>query len=1040
MGKKILFFSVLWALNFYVALAQNINLSGKVLDVNNEAIIGAVVTHKETNKVTTTDLDGNFELQNVALNSSLTISYIGYETQNVKITKNFLEVVLASKDSELDEVIVVAYGTTSKAGYTGSASSVNKDKITQSQVSSVSRLLQGAASGVQSISSSGQPGSDASIYIRGVGSINASSTPLYIVDGVPYEGDLNSINPADIESINVLKDAASTSIYGSRAGNGLIVITTKQGNKNKKAVIEASFKYGVSSRAVEDYKKVGTNDYFRLYWEAMRNQELYVNGRTPEAAANYASNNIVSVLGINPYGSAYPNPVGIDGDIVAGARPLWDDDWTDAYTQDANRTEAQVSVSGGGENSNYYISLGYLDDQGIAIASDFKRYSGRLNFNADIRPWLRVSTGLSLSHSKQNAPQSQDSNLANSLNFARMIPNFYPIWEREEDGSFKTDPVSGGRIIDYGPYRPSAASPRYNHLGSSEFDFSRVVRDVASIRLSAEFDLLKNLTYKASANIDYTNKNDHYYVNPTYGAGSYNDNPGSVSKYNYRTVNFTGNNLLTYNTTINEYHSLKLLLGQEYNEYNTNNIYGSREGFPLLGYYEPVAASALSDFNGSADQYKLLSFFGNAEYNYKHKYYGSASIRRDGSSRFSPDARWGTFWSVGASWRINEEDFLSDVREITKLTLRGSYGGQGNDNIGSYYAYQALFDIKNNLGESGFVTSTLATPKLKWETNLSLNIGLDFGFFDNRVSGSFEFFNRQSKDLLFTMPKPLSTGYSGYLANIGALRNRGIEFSLSFTPVKTKDWLWTVGINGTHYKNVITELPQNEIISGDKLLKVGNSIYDFYLVEWGGINPESGLPQWYKNDENGNRVLTEVYKETNKEAGKPDHRINAGSALPDFSGGFNTSLQYKDFDLSLLFAYSIGGKIYNGDKTSLLHNGSSAGRAMSVDMLKRWTPENTSANIPRMQTVNANAWTNSSTRFLIDADYLRLKNITVGYNLPANICNKLFLSKLKVYAQAENLWTLFKEDGIDPEQTIGGSTYYRYPAMKTISFGLNVSF
>lgn len=1040
MGKKVFLFSILWAISVFTLQAQVVNLSGKVLDDNGETIIGAIVVHKESNVKTITDYDGNFSLPNISLNSVITVSYLGFETKDVTVDKADITIELSSKDSELDEVIVVAYGTASKAGYTGSASSVNKDKISQSQVSSVSRLLQGAASGVQSIASSGQPGSDASIYIRGVGSINASSTPLYIVDGVPFEGNLNSINPADIESISVLKDAASTSIYGSRAGNGLIVVTTKQGSKNKKTIIDASFRYGVSSRAVADYQKVSTDDYFKLYWEALRNQELYTNGRTPEAAAAYASNNIIPLLGINPYGSAYPIPVGLDGNIVSGATPLWDDNWTDEYTQDASRTEAQISLSGGGDKSNYYISLGYLNDEGIAIASGFKRYNGRINFNTDIKPWLRVSTGVALSHSKQDAPQGQDSNLANSLNFARMIPNFYPIWERNGDGSFKADPISGDRIIDYGNYRPSAANPRYNHLGSSQFDFSRVLQEIASIRFSVEADLTKNLTYKASANIDYTNRNNHNYTNPVYGSGSYNDNPGSVSKYNYKTINFTGNNLLTYKTVLNEDHNVKLLIGQEYNEYNTSNIYGSREGFPLLGFYDPIAASTLVDFSGSSDQYKLLSFFGNAEYNYNHKYYGSASIRRDGSSRFSPEARWGTFWSVGASWRINEENFLRDVREVSKLTLRASYGGQGNDNIGSYYAYKALFNVKNNLGESGFVSSTLETKKLKWETNLNLNVGLDFGFYDNRVSGSFEFFNRQSKDLLFAMPKPLSTGYSSYWANIGALRNRGFEFNLSFTPIKTQDWQWSVNLNGTHYKNVITELPQEEIISGDKLLKVGNSIYDFFLVEWGGVDAESGLPQWYKTDENGNRVLTQVYKETNKEAGKPEHRINAGSALPTLSGGFGSNLQFKRFDLSVLFAYQIGGKIYNGDKISILHNGSSAGRAMSIDMLDRWTPENPNANIPRLQTINANAWTSSSTRFLIDADYLRLKNITLGYTLSNSITNKLQINSLKVYAQAENLWTLFDEEGIDPEQTIGGSTYFRYPAMKTISFGLNLSF
>ncbi|HBG40587.1 MAG TPA: SusC/RagA family protein, partial [Porphyromonadaceae bacterium] len=669
-----------------IVLSQT-QVYGTVLDEDREPVIGATVQVKDSSRGTITDTEGRFRLS-APPGGTLVVSYIGAKTQEVAVSEN-LTVILEADAQELDEVIVVAYGTASKAGYTGSASTVNEAAISRAQVSSVSRLLQGAASGVQSVASSGQPGSDASVYIRGIGSINASSTPLYIVDGAPYDGNLNSINPADIESISVLKDAASTALYGSRAGNGLIIITTKQGKKDGKAVIEGSFKHGVSSRAVADYKKIGTNDYFELYWEALRNRELYGNEKPAAEAAKIATEGVVPALGINPYGSEYPLPVGLDGRIVDGAVPLWDDDWTAEYTRPAYRTEGQLSASGGTSNSTYFVSLGYLDDRGIALASDFKRYSGRLNLNAELRPWLKLFAGLSLSHSKQNAPQSQDSSTDNTLNFARLIPNFYPIWERTGDGSFKLDD-KGDRIFDYGSYRPSAASPKYNHLGSSQYDFSRIVRDLASIRTSLDVRLYKGLSYKGSINIDYTNKNDHYYTNPQYGYAADNENPGDVSKYNYRTVGFTGNNILTYTASLNDVHNIKVLAGQEYYEYNTSNIWGSKSGFPILGLEEPAAASVLNDFSGNSDRYKLLSYFANGEYNYAHTYYGSASVRRDASSRFAPESRWGTFWSVGASWRVSEEAAIKDIPAISSLTLRSSYGGQGNDNIGTYYAYKAL--------------------------------------------------------------------------------------------------------------------------------------------------------------------------------------------------------------------------------------------------------------------------------------------------------------------------------------------------------------
>lgn len=1044
MGKRILLFLIILTSNLSVLQAQNRTVIGKVTDVDGEPLTGVSVVVKGTTIGGATDIDGEYAIGGIPNGATFVFTYLGFKSKEVKANSDLLDVELETNDTLLDEVIVVAYGTASKAGYTGAASTVNKEKIAQAQVSNVSRLLQGTAAGVQSVSSSGQPGSEASIYIRGVGSINASSKPLYVVDGAPYDGDLSAINPADIESMSVMKDAASTALYGSRAGNGLVIITTKQGAKDEKVKVDASFKYGFSSRAVKDYKKVSTNDYFELYWESMYNQELYRNKKSPEAAAEYASSRIVGTLGINPYGSKYPNPIGRDGKLVTGATPLWDDSWTDEYEQSAKRMEAQLGFTGGGKKMSYYVSLGYLNDEGIALASDFQRYSGRVNLKGDITSWLRFNTGISLTHTDSKSPAGEDSNTANTLNFARNMPNFYPIWVRNAEGYFEYD-SNGKKIYDYGygdgtanHYRPSAASPKYNHLGSSAYDFSKRTRDMAALRASVEIDLYKGLMYRGSANIDYTNRLNHNYTNPEIGASSYNEIRGSVSKYNYRDTRFTGNNVLTYNKTFADVHHMKVLLGQEYYEYNTNNFYGSRSGFPILGFEEPIAASQLGDFSGKGDAYKLLSYFANGEYNYDHKYFASLSLRSDGSSRFHEDARWGTFWSVGASWRLNQEAFLKNSSKISILTLRASYGGQGNDGITPYYGYKSLFDMQSNLGQPGFVTSSLANPDLKWETNLNLNIAVDYGFFNKRLLGSVEFFNRRSKDLLFEIPKPLSTGYGGYLANVGAMKNTGVEFIITGVPIDTKDLSLELSFNATHYKNKITKLPagNERIITGNKLLTEGGSIYDFYLVEWAGINPENGLPQWYKTTESGKRVKTEIYDEANKEGSK----IVAGTSLPDLTGGFSVNLRYKDFDFSTLFAYSIGGKIYNGDKLGLLHNGSSAGRAMSENLLDRWTPENRYTDYPRLQTTNTYAWTSTSTRFLIDADYLRMKNISLGYTVPKKLLNQFGLTNLRVYAQAENFLTLFGEQGLDPEQNINGTTYFRYPAMKTMSFGINLGF
>lgn len=1036
MRKKISLFLVLLGILIPV-LAQTQTVSGTVTDTDGEPLIGAYVLVKGTSIGASTDIDGNFRGLNVPANGTLVVSYIGFETKEVVVNKPTLHIQLTSIQHSLDEVIVVAYGTASKAGYTGSASVMKKDDIAKAQVSSVSHLLQGSASGVQSISSSGQPGSDAEIFIRGIGSLNAESTPLYIVDGAPYDGALSSINPADIESINVLKDASATSLYGSRAANGLIIITTKQGSKNQKTKIDASFRYGVSSRAQKGYKHVNTKEYFELTWEALRNTQQYINGKSETDAALYATNNLVNRVVVNPYGSNFPQPVGTDGKLVAGATPLWDTNWLEHYEQDGKRSEAQVNITGGGNTSVYYVSLGYLNEEGIAPASDFERFTGRVNLKADLNPFMRLTTNISVNHSVQNAPLGYDSSSYNALFQGSLIPSFYPVYAVDLETGKTIYDKNGNKIYDYGDgangiVRPSGASPKFNHLGDAVDNFRKNTRDIASIRAALEIDLYKGLTYTGSLNVDYNALEYHRYENPEYGNASLSSPPGYVLKRNTRVTGLTANNVLNYKTSIKEVHNLKAMLGHEYYQYKNTFLEGEKSGFASLGMTEPAAASQLDSFNGYSTEYKLLSFFGNAEYNYDSKYFFSASLRTDGSSRFSSDARWGTFWSVGASWRISEEDFLANNSVISKLTLRASYGGQGNDKVG-YYAYQGLYDIYNNLGESGYVTQQLANDKLKWETNLNMNVGVDFGLYQNRISGTVEYFSRRSKDLLFQIPKPTSTGYTYYYDNTGKLRNRGVEVQLNVTPVKNRDWKWDVHLNATHFKNKITELPE-DIVTSYQLKRKGGSVYDWFLVEWAGIDPEDGLPMWYKTTASGERVTTKVYDEANNTQSKK----LSGTSLPDLTGGFGTSLKYKNLEVSTLFAYSIGGKIYDRDKAFLL-NQSSAGRAMSTETLKRWTPENRDTNVPRVQTTSTN-WTSTSTRFLRSADYMRMKNLTVSYTIPSAITKKANLSNCKLYVQGENLFTIFSAEGLDPEQAVNGISFMRYPNVRTFSFGFNVSY
>lgn len=1015
------------------AYAQNMTVKGKVT-ANGLEMPGVTVSVKGTAGGTITSLDGDFTIKADA-GSVLVFSFIGYETVEVPVKGNGpINVELREKTTDLDEVVIaVPYGTAKKSTFTGSAGVVDKKIIANSQVASVSQALQGSVAGLQSFSASGQPGEDATILIRGVGSVNASTTPLYVVDGVPYDGALSSISNQDIASITVLKDAAAASLYGSRAANGVVMITTKQGSKKSAPSIEISAKYGFSDRAVKDYEQVSTEQYFMLEWEAIRNMRMSLkNPDTAEAAAAYATQNLIlNYIGINPYGTAYPQPIGTDGKLVEGARLLWNDSWEDALSQDAHYTDLSARVSGGSENSQYYFSLGYMDNQGAYIGSGFKRYTLRANITSDLTKWLQVGVNVGLTHSIQDFPKSDDSSLGNVVLAARSIPSFYPVYERDpETGAYVLD-ENGQRVYDYGKYRHGSYAG-YNQAQSMLYDKNEIKRDAASVRGYLQVTPIEGLTYKMSLNIDYNSRFTHDYANPTYGKEPVT---GSVSKRNTRTTGMTFNNVVNWEHTFGEVHNVRLMAGQEYYEFNTSNFGGSRSNVITDGYFEPDVASTLTGFSGNSDQYKLLSYFGQAEYNYAQKYFASVSMRADGSSRFHPDNRWGAFWSFGGSWKIGREAFVEEAAGswLSDLTLRASYGAQGNDNVG-YYAYQALYGIGSFLGETTLTTSRLDTPELSWETNLNANIGLDFSLWSNRLFGTVEWFQRTSKDLLFARDLVPSSGFSSIDDNIGKVRNYGWEFTLGGTPILTRDWTWRLSVNATTYKNEIVNIPTDVMWSGTKKWVKGGSIYDFWMYEWAGVDPETGDAQWYMTDtETGERVKTTNYGSLTSQ-----DKVKVGNALPKVSGGFQSDLTWRDLSLSMAFAYSIGNKIYNRDKASLMGVSGANGSTMSKDLLNRWTPENTQTDVPRLEYDQTSYFTSASTRWLVDGSYLRLKTVTLNYNLPKKWIQPAMLKDVSIYVQGENLLTFSKQQGLDPEQALGGVTYWRYPAMKTLSFGINV--
>lgn len=1027
-----------------LAHAQERKINGTVTqEGNSQPLPGVNVNIKGQKKSTQTDQDGRFSIVLQAGENELVFTYIGFETKEVAAGNGPISIQLKAADNHLNEVLVVAYGTANRATYTGSASVVSAADLEKRQVSNISRTLQGAVPGIQAVAPAGQPGSDATIRLRGVGSVNASSDPLYVVDGVPFSGNINAINTSDVESISVLKDASASALYGSRGANGVIIITTKRGKYNAKPVVTLNASTGISSRAVKDYEFVNTNEYFQLQWEALRNNQLD-QGKTAQQAAQYASTELVSNLKINPYGPSFPNPVGLDGKLLAGATPLWNDSWSNSLSRTGIRQQIDLGISGGSAESRYFVSGGYLDDKGFIVGSGFRRFNTRVNYNTKVNKWFEAGLNVAASSTTQDSPPQSDSDQGNFANFARLVSNIYPVYERNPDGSYKLD-ASGKRIYDFGNYRPSAAATGNNLLGIADLNTYKSKSDALTVRGNIQLNIIEGLKLKSSVNTDYNNRSGLSYTNPIYGSGV--TGGGSVSKNSARTVGYTINNLLDYTFNVANEHHFNVLAGQEVYVLDISSLSGSRSNFGFADKEQPAAASLLNSFTGSADRYKLSSFLGKIDYNYNQRYYLSASFRRDGSSRFSPESRWGNFWSLGASWNAKSEKFLNDVSWLNTLTVRTSYGAQGNDNLGSYYAYQDLYSIYNSLGQAGLITSRLPTPGLKWETNLNFNAGIDFGLFDNRITGTFEVYQRRSKDLLFSRPLAPSLGYTAIDDNIGSLRNNGFEGSINVVPVVNKNVKWTVGFNFGHYNNVITKLPQKEIIAGNigqlgstKKLTVGSSVYDFYIRQWAGVDPSNGKPLWYKNtygtDAAGNRIITgrattSVYAEADQ--------YFSGSALPKLYGGINTTLRYKQFELYALVSYNIGGKILDLDEVMILHTGENTGRTWSKEILNRWTPQNTITDVPRLTTTSTN-WNSISTRFLHDASYARLKNVSLSYNVPTKWTSRIGLANLRLYARGENLLTIYNHKGMDPEQAVDGVTFYRYPAQKTYTFGLDLSF
>lgn len=1029
------------------AYAQEKTISGKVTDGQTASpLSGVTVSERNGANVTATQADGTFTITITSNNAILLFTYTGYTTLEIPVNnQSTIDVTMKPESKALQEVYVVAYGNQTKRNSTSAVSVVTSDQIRRQQVTTVTQALQGTAPGVMVINNSGQPGDNPQIRIRGIASINASAEPLIVVDGVPFGGNLAMINPNDVDNFSVLKDATATALYGSRAANGVILINTKGGRKNSKPKVTLNATMGWSSRALPEYDFTTMQQLMEINWEGLKN--LYEDAGFPDEAAEFASADLIPEhLYYNPYVDA--EPVGMDGKLKPGLTPAWNTNWTNELTRKtAQRKDINLGVSGGSNSNSYYFGLGYLGQEGYVITSQFKRVSTRFNFNTDVNKWLTLGVRTQYVYSDQNYPNQAGSNYENVIQYIRSMSSIFPVYQHDDEGNIITDD-DGNPVYDFGNPDPSRQFNQNrqvfqpsNSVATTLLNTERRQRHMTTLNGFAEVKFTNSLRFRTNFGLDRYTFNQLSYENPDMGNGE--NVGGRLNRIIDGTTTWTWNNMLTYKEKFGE-HGVEIMGSAEMYRYQYENLDGQKTRFPFRGLYEFNMAANTESLKGYTNDLAILSYLSRVKYDFKNRYFIEGTVRWDGSSRFAKDYRWGFFPAVGASWIISDEPFMSGLsKKIDMLKLRASYGRVGNEALNSYFPYVNTFSSSssdigvdyNELDQPGFILDQLGNSVIKWESQENFNVGIDFSIFNSRLNGSVEYFNKGSLDLLFRKPLVLSGGIPSIDFNIGDVVNRGVEVNLNAAIVRGKNFSWDVGVNVTRVKNVLKKLPQEKIINGQFQQEVGKSIYEYYIPEWAGVDPEDGAGMWYMDEmqggqSTGKKITTKNYDEAT--------RYYQGSAIPKFTGGITTRLAYKGFDLSILVNYALGGKYYDENYTSLVGGiSSSAGSQLSADILNRWQKPGDVTDIPRLDINNTN-YVQNSTRFLFAGDYARVRNITLGYNIGSFING---IEGIRLYVQGDNLFTFSKlKRGADPEADVTGVATPTSSVFKILSAGIEVNF
>lgn len=1021
MKKRVIFILSCLLLSMGFITAQTTQITGIVVEENGEPVIGASVVVKGTTTGTITDVDGHFSLGVPADKKTLVFSLVGMKSVEQQAAPG-MRVVMREDSQVLEEIVVTGYGVTKKTAFTGSATVIDSKKITARTDADFTKSLQGSVTGLNMTGSSSAPGAMGAITIRGVGSYNASTSPLFIVDGTPLIAEemamsasnkqifspMANINPADIENITVLKDAAATAIYGSRAANGVIVITTKNGSSDKLS-INLRLKKGFTKMAPvkNDYKLLNDEEWLDAWAKGILNSDKYEDGANKQ---NYSYNDAYQ-LALNEATNTY----GYRG---------FDTDWVDAVTRTGNVDEYSIDFSGKSGNTSYFASGGYFRNEGVIINTGVERYTGRFNLSTKYK---FITFGVNMSGASSTSKGSPTSTAyANPLVAVYGAVNpVTPIYN--EDGTYNLDAY----------YNPVAL----NDVGRG--DIRRQKFTSLNVNPYVSLDLSNGFYWKTSLGYSMIDMNEYQFWSLLSPQGvQYN---GLGQKYNETRKNITITNTLNWLHTFNNVHNVNILLGQEAIKNSYYHEYYAASNFALEGYRDMISAAEYQGAEDLRKEKRLNSFFMNAEYDYMNKYYASASLRRDGASTFGVDNRWGTFWSIGGKWRISEEPFMENVNKyLSNLALRTSYGSVGNSETTDWYAAKGFYKFGYNYNsQPGMRPMSVDNRDLGWEGKYKFDVGFDALLFD-RVNITFDYFDERTKDMLFSVPVSMTTGLKDYMKNIGEMKNSGIELGINANVFQNRDWNITLYANMTASKNKMTKTPNGEDVvpstvtitqvnrSNYAVIRQGYSFNSFYLREWAGVDPETGKPLWYKKD----GTTTSVYNEA-------ERRI-VGNADPNIYGGFGLNVAYKGFDLGADFTYSQGNKVYgDGLRFDLQVGNDKYGNVTRYVYENAWTPENRYTNVPEFIFGDTSGANNHSSRFLMDGSYLRLQTLTFGYTIPKYLTNKWYLNNIRLYASVENLFTITADDyiGFDPAVTQrGGGQSWVYPTSRTFMFGLNIGF